>query len=148
MFSVFPSFLRLLRPALEIAGLRVAYLDGQTSKDERDEQINAFGRRDADVFLISLKAGGTGINLVAADYVYVTDPWWNPASEAQAIDRAYRIGQTRPVTVYRLIADNTIEGKVAALQATKRDLANAVIAGDDPFTRSLSNDELRSLIDN
>lgn len=148
VFSVFPSFLRLLRPALEIAGLRVAYLDGQTSKDERDEQINAFGRRDADVFLISLKAGGTGINLVAADYVYVTDPWWNPASEAQAIDRAYRIGQTRPVTVYRLIADNTIEGKVAALQATKRDLANAVIAGDDPFTRSLSNDELRSLIDN
>lgn len=145
VFSVFPSFLRLLQPALEGAGLAVAYLDGTLSATERTEQITAFTTGSADVFLISLKAGGSGINLVRADHVFICDPWWNPAAESQATDRAHRIGQTRPVNVCRLVAADTIEGKVVDLQNTKRGLATATL-DDGAFATTLSVDEIRRLL--
>ncbi len=103
-----------------MAGYR--YLDGSTPMQERKLRVDAFQAGDGDVFLISLKAGGTGLNLTAADYVIHMDPWWNPAVEDQASDRAHRIGQTRPVTIYRLVAQQTIEEKIVDLHKTKRAL--------------------------
>ena len=98
------------------------------------------------VFLISLKAGGLGLNLTAADYIFLLDPWWNPAVESQAIDRAHRIGQTRPVFAYRLIARNTVEEKVLQLQAQKRDLADAIINADNSLIRTLGREDLELLL--
>ncbi|HEY7184668.1 MAG TPA: C-terminal helicase domain-containing protein, partial [Blastocatellia bacterium] len=98
------------------------------------------------LFLISLKAGGLGLNLTAAEYVYLLDPWWNPAVESQAIDRAHRIGQTRQVFAYRIIARDTVEEKVLALQNTKRDLADAIINADNSLIRSLSREDLELLL--
>ncbi|GAB36383.1 putative helicase [Gordonia otitidis NBRC 100426] len=146
VFSSFPTFLRLLRPQLEDVGLRVCYLAGELSPGERAEQIDMFTRGDADVFLISLKAGGSGLNLTQADYVFLTDPWWNPAAEDQAIDRAHRIGQTRPVNVIRLVAVDSIEGKVVDLQSTKRHLAQAALGGEQSFAAALTDDDIRSLL--
>ncbi|NMA21156.1 MAG: DEAD/DEAH box helicase [Lentisphaerae bacterium] len=127
VFSQFSRFLRLLQPGLQQLGLRYCYLDGATTN--RAELVQQF-QEDADipVFLISLKAGGVGLNLTAAEYVFILDPWWNPAAEAQAVDRAYRIGQTKPVFAYRLIARNTVEEKVMQLQQNKRRLAETVLA--------------------
>ena len=101
---------------------------------------------DCKLFLISLKAGGLGLNLTAADYVFLLDPWWNPAVEAQAIDRAHRIGQTRPVFAYRLIARDTVEEKVLELQQTKRALADAIITADNSLIRNLSREDLELLL--
>jgi SNF2 family DNA or RNA helicase len=101
---------------------------------------------DCKVFLISLKAGGLGLNLTAADYIFLLDPWWNPAVESQAIDRAHRIGQTRPVFAYRLIARDTVEEKVLELQARKRALADAVITADNSLIRDLGREELELLL--
>jgi len=98
------------------------------------------------LFLISLKAGGLGLNLHAAEYVYLLDPWWNPAVESQAIDRAHRIGQTRQVFAYRLISRNTVEEKVLALQQTKRDLAEAIITADNSVMRNLTREDLEVLL--
>lgn len=146
VFSSFPTFLRLLQPQLEEVGLRVCYLAGELSPHERTEQISTFTRDGADVFLISLKAGGSGLNLTQADYVFLTDPWWNPAAEDQAIDRAHRIGQTRPVNVIRLVADDSIEGKVVDLQSSKRHLAEAALGGEQSFAAALTDDDIRSLL--
>ena len=121
------------------------YLDGQTSLKKREAAINAFQSGEGDVFLISLKAGGVGLNLTAADYVIHTDPWWNPAVEDQASDRAHRIGQKRPVTIYRLVTANTIEEKIVALHAHKRDLADSLLAGTERSGR-LSSEALLALI--
>ena len=96
--------------------------------------------------MISLKAGGTGLNLTAADYVFLLDPWWNPAVEAQAIDRTHRIGQTRPVVAYRIVARGTVEEKILALQERKRSLADAILTNDSSLLRSLSADDLRLLL--
>jgi superfamily II DNA or RNA helicase len=145
VFSQFTSHLGLVRPALEAAGYRVLYLDGDTPGPRRAELVQAFQAGAADVFLISLKAGGTGINLTAADYVIHLDPWWNPAVEDQATDRAHRIGQTKPVTVYRLIARATIEQKILALHADKRSLVAGILEGTGAAAKLTTKDLLALL---
>lgn len=147
VFSQFTSFLGLLRARLEKLGIRYAYLDGSTR--DRAAQVDSFQQGLARVFLISLKSGGFGLNLTAADYVFLCDPWWNPAAEAQAIDRAHRIGQTRPVNVYRLVAKNTIEQRVLAMQAQKRELFNQVltVAENREASPRITLAELRALLD-
>ncbi len=101
---------------------------------------------DCPLFLISLKAGGQGLNLTAADYVFILDPWWNPAVEAQAIDRAHRIGQTQPVFAYRIIARDTVEEKVLELQDSKRELADAIITANDSLIRKLTAEDLQRIL--
>ena len=131
VFSQFTDFLALLRERLDLAGLGYQYLDGSTPAAERGKRIAAFQAGQGDLFLISLKAGGFGLNLTAADYVIITDPWWNPASEEQASARAHRIGQQRPVTVYRLVTQGSIEEKIVRLHRSKRDLAEGILSGED-----------------
>ena len=128
VFSQFVDFLTLLRAPLDAAGIAYQYLDGATPVLERERRIAAFQAGEGDLFLISLKAGGFGLNLTAADYVIITDPWWNPAAEDQAMGRAHRIGQRRPVTVYRLVAQGTLEEQIIALHHDKRALAEGVLA--------------------
>lgn len=131
VFSQFVDFLQLLRQGLERAGLALQYLDGATPAAERTRRVAAFQSGEGDVFLISLKAGGFGLNLTAADYVIIADPWWNPAAEDQAMGRAHRIGQQRPVTVYRLINAGTIEERIVDLHRDKRALADGLLEADD-----------------
>ena len=140
VFSQFTSHLALVRAELERAGVSLLYLDGATPAGERAKLIARFQAGETDVFLISLKAGGTGINLTAADYVIHLDPWWNPAVEDQATDRAHRIGQDKPVTVYRLIARDTVEEKILALHGTKRALVAGVLAGTDAAAKLTTRD--------
>lgn len=136
VFSQFTSYLKLIKEALEEAGIKTAYLDGSTR--QRDQVVKEFSEGDAQAFLISLRAGGTGLTLTAADYVFVMDPWWNPAVEEQAIDRAHRIGQKRPVNVYRLVAKGTIEEKVSQLQQRKHDLFTSVVKSSGSLTELAS----------
>ena len=143
VFSQFTRFLRLARARLESAGVDCCYLDGSTTN--RAAVISSFKEGTAPVFLISLKAGGFGLNLTEADYCFLLDPWWNPATEAQAVDRTHRIGQTRNVMVYRLIASGTIEEKVMALKARKAELFSSVIDSDGAFSSALSADDIRAL---
>ena len=131
VFSQFVGHLRLLREYLDRKQIDYRYLDGSTPSKQRAEEVSAFQRGKGDLFLISLRAGGSGLNLTAADYVIHMDPWWNPAVEDQASDRAHRIGQKRPVTVYRLVAKETIEEKIVRLHAHKRDLADNLLEGSD-----------------
>ncbi|MCD2444286.1 DEAD/DEAH box helicase [Agromyces sp. SYSU K20354] len=145
VFSQFTSFLQLAAARLEAAGVPYAYLDGATRR--RSEVIDRFRTGKAPVFLISLKAGGFGLNLTEADYVFLLDPWWNPASEAQAVDRAHRIGQAKTVMVYRMVAEGTIEEKVMALKAKKDALVSSLMDDDDLFSESLSADDIRGLIE-
>lgn len=130
VFSQFTSFLGRVAGRLDAAGVPYAYLDGSTPARRRDEEIARFRSGAAAVFCISLKAGGFGLNLTEADYVFLLDPWWNPASEQQAVDRAHRIGQQRHVMVYRLVAEGTIEEKVMALKVRKGELVASVLDGD------------------
>ncbi|HEX3474642.1 MAG TPA: DEAD/DEAH box helicase, partial [Kofleriaceae bacterium] len=144
IFSQFTSFLALVRARLDAAGIPYEYLDGQTR--DRKQCVARFHDDPAcKLFLISLKAGGTGLNLTAADYVYLLDPWWNPAVEAQAIDRTHRPGQSRPVFAYRLIAENTVEDKILELQARKRQLADGIFADDGGGLAKLSIADLELL---
>lgn len=145
VFSQFVGYLTLIRELLDHKQIRYRYLDGRTTMRDRKAEIDAFQAGDGDVFLISLKAGGLGLNLTSADYVIHMDPWWNPAVEAQASDRAHRIGQQRPVTVYRLITRNTIEEKIVALHQKKLNLAGALMEGGDISGR-ISAEALLSLI--
>ena len=132
VFSQFTKHLALVAQALRAAGRSVSELDGQVPLPERQRRVEAFqAGSGGDVFLISLKAGGTGLNLTAADYVIHLDPWWNPAVEDQASDRAHRIGQDRPVTIYRLIAEGTIEQQILSLHQQKRELVDALLAGTE-----------------
>jgi SNF2 family DNA or RNA helicase len=131
IFSQFVRHLELARAALRDAGWRCLQLDGSTPAKERRRLVEEFQDGVGDVFLISLKAGGTGLNLTGATYVIHLDPWWNPAVEDQASDRTHRIGQTRPVTVYRLVAGDTVEEKILEMQADKRELVEALISGAD-----------------
>ncbi len=131
VFSQFVRHLSLIRELLDKKGIRYHYLDGSTPAAQRQKAVNAFQAGDGDVFLISLKAGGSGLNLTAADYVIHMDPWWNPAVEDQASDRAHRMGQLRPVTIYRLVAKDTIEEKIVALHKQKRDLATSILEGSE-----------------
>jgi SNF2 family DNA or RNA helicase len=145
VFSQFTSLLAILRDRLDTAKIPYAYLDGRTrDRQARVEQFQNDG--DVKLFLISLKAGGLGLNLHAAEYVYLLDPWWNPAVEAQAIDRAHRIGQTRQVFAYRLIARDTVEEKVLELQQSKRDLADAIISADNSLLQNLTREDLELLL--
>lgn len=145
VFSQFVDHLSILKAYLEENNIRYQYLDGSTPAKVRKQRVDAFQSGDGDVFLISLKAGGTGLNLTAADYVIHMDPWWNPAVEDQASDRAHRIGQKRPVTIYRLVAKNTIEEKIVALHAQKRDLADSLLDGTD-MSGKISTDDLIKLM--
>jgi SNF2 family DNA or RNA helicase len=147
IFSSFTGFLDVLRRGLDDDGIRYSYLDGSLSSSERATAIETFTDGKTQVFLISLKAGGFGLNLTEADYCFVCDPWWNPAAEAQAIDRTHRIGQTRPVTVYRLVAADTIEAKVVALQERKRKLFSAVVDDGDVFSSAVSADDIRNMLE-
>jgi superfamily II DNA or RNA helicase len=145
VFSQFTSFLALVRERLDAAGLQYEYLDGRTR--DREAHVDHFqSAAGPPIFLVSLKAGGHGLNLTAADYVYLLDPWWNPAVEAQAIDRAHRIGQTRHVIATRLVARATIEEKVLELQASKRALADAILGADQGVLAGIGREELEMLL--
>lgn len=144
VFSQFTSLLSLVKESLDARDYRYEYLDGQTRN--RQECVDRFQNDgDCKLFLISLKAGGHGLNLTSADYVYIMDPWWNPAVEAQAVDRAHRMGQVKPVMAYRLIARDTVEEKIAELQESKRQLADAIISEQKSLISELSGDDLRWL---
>ena len=146
VFSQFVQHLALVRAALDERQVRYAYLDGSTR--DRQAEVARF-QEDADlkVFLISLKAGGVGLNLTAADYVFLLDPWWNPAVEAQAVDRAHRIGQQRPVFVYKFITQGTVEEKILALQRRKLALVRELISVDETVIKSLSRADIEELLD-
>jgi hypothetical protein len=145
VFSQFVDHLTLIRKYLDDRGISYQYLDGSTPAKKRTAAINAFQGGEGDLFLISLKAGGVGLNLTAADYVIHMDPWWNPAVEDQASDRAHRIGQQRPVTVYRLVVNNTIEEKIVNLHTKKRDLADSLLEGSE-MSAKMSLDDMLALI--
>ena len=145
IFSQFTSHLAIVRDELTKAGFTSLYLDGQTPLADRADRIRRFQAGEADLFLLSLKAGGTGINLTAADYVIHLDPWWNPAVEDQATDRAHRIGQAKPVTVYRLIARGTVEEQIVAMHGDKRALVAGVLDGTDVAARLTTRDLLALL---
>jgi superfamily II DNA or RNA helicase len=145
VFSQFTSLLAIVRERLEKEKIPYEYLDGRTRN--RQAKVERFqSDPECKLFLISLKAGGLGLNLTAAEYVFLLDPWWNPAVEAQAIDRTHRIGQTRPVFAYRLIAKDTVEEKVLELQKSKRALADAIINADNSLIRTLSQEDLQLLL--
>jgi superfamily II DNA or RNA helicase len=129
VFSQFVGLLKLVRPVLEADGAIIRWIDGSVPAKGREDEVDRFQRGDGDVFLISLKAGGTGLNLTSATYVIHLDPWWNPAAEDQATDRAHRIGQEQPVTVYRLVAEDTVEDGVLELQEAKRELVTGLLEG-------------------
>lgn len=145
VFSSFTTFLGMVRERLDAAGLSSVYLDGATR--DRAERIERFRSGDDPLFLISLKAGGFGLTLTEADYVFILDPWWNPAAEAQAVDRTHRIGQERHVFVYRLVASDTIEDKVIALQEHKRELFDAVVGDGADRGPALDASDIRGLLD-
>ena len=145
IFSQFTSHLGLIKDACDEAGFTYQYLDGQTPPNARQQRVEAFQSGDGDIFLISLKAGGTGLNLTAADYVIHMDPWWNPAVEDQATDRAHRIGQKKNVMVYRFIAKGTIEEQIISLHAEKRDLVEGILSGAEASGK-MSIEQLAALI--
>jgi SNF2 family DNA or RNA helicase len=146
VFSQFVDVLKLAGNTLQSRGKSYQYLDGSSTTKQRSAAVDAFQAGEGDAFLISLKAGGFGLNLTAADYVIHLDPWWNPAAESQATDRAHRIGQQNPVTVYRLVAKGTIEERIVSLHRSKRDLADSLLAESDRAS-TLSSDDLRQLLD-
>ncbi len=144
VFSQFVKMLQLVKGKLDENGIQHEYLDGRTKN--RQEKVTNFQENDEiRVFLISLKAGGTGLNLTAADYVYLIDPWWNPAVEAQAIDRCYRIGQTKKVMAYKMICKDSIEEKIIAYQEQKKQLSNDIIQTDESFVKHLSKETITDL---
>ena len=137
----------LLGDALRTLDASYLYLDGAVPQKQRGVLVDSFQAGDADFFLISVKAGGTGLTLTKADYVLHMDPWWNPAVEDQATDRAHRMGQTKPLTVYRFVATGTVEEKILALHATKRELVESLLAGGCAGA-SVSSEELRAILGN
>jgi SNF2 family DNA or RNA helicase len=145
VFSQWTSLLDLLEPHLRAAGIRFVRLDGSTR--DRSRMVEHFQAAEGPpLLLISLRAGGTGLNLTAADHVFLLDPWWNPAVEDQAADRTHRIGQDRPVSIYRLVARDTVEERILLLQARKRQLAETALGGADRAT-SITRDELLALLE-
>lgn len=145
VFSQFTSFLSILRRRLDAKSMTYEYLDGRTT--DRQARVTRFQEDETcRLFLVSLKAGGQGLNLTAADYIYILDPWWNPAVEAQAVDRAHRIGQTRPVFAYRLIARDTVEEKILALQDKKRELADSIVRADAGVIGNLTPEDVELLL--
>ena len=145
IFSQFVGHLGLVREYLDKQAIEYQYLDGSTPSKKRQQAVNNFQAGEGDLFLISLKAGGSGLNLTAADYVIHLDPWWNPAVEDQASDRAHRIGQQRPVTIYRLVAEDTIEEKIVSMHHQKRDLADSLLEGTE-MSGKLSVEDILTLL--
>lgn len=147
VFSQFTRFLEVIRKALHDAGIVHEYLDGRTPPRTREKRVTSFQEPDGPpVFCISLKAGGVGLNLTAADYVFIMDPWWNPAVEAQAVNRAHRIGQDKNVFAYRLISRDSIDEKVLALQQEKKDLAETLLDGATTSIGALTREDLERLL--
>lgn len=145
MFSSFVKHLELFRKHFDAIGIKYAWLTGSLTQQQRKEAVQTFQTKSScPLFLISLKAGGLGLNLTAADYVFILDPWWNPAAELQALNRAHRIGQDKSVFVYRFISSDTIEEKIQHLQVKKRELAETFVASNNPF-RDLSKEEIIEL---
>ena len=144
LFSQFVDMLDIIKAWLEREGIPYEYLTGKT-KDRQAAVENFNNNPNIPIFLISLKAGGTGLNLTGADYVIHYDPWWNPAVEDQATDRAYRIGQTKKVFVYRLITKNTVEEKIQKIKGRKRDLVDSVVSIDRNITKSLTMDDIKEI---
>ncbi len=147
LFSQFTSMLDILQQKLDAEGIAYYTITGATPKKKRLELVKEFNEGDVKLFLISLKAGGVGLNLTGADVVIHYDPWWNQAVQNQATDRAHRIGQTKKVTVYKLIAKNTIEEKIQKLQETKKDLADQIISGQSGQAGSLSREDIMELLE-
>lgn len=147
LFSQFTSMLDILKEKLDKTGIPYFLITGSTAKEKRLELVRDFNEGDTPVFLISLKAGGVGLNLTGADVVIHYDPWWNQAVQNQATDRAHRIGQTRKVTVYKILAKNTIEEKIQKLQEKKTDLATQILSGENGYLGSMNRDELLELLD-
>lgn len=146
VFSQFVKMLTLIRKELDSEDITYEYLDGQCSPKQRNKSVNNFQEnKDCRVFLISLKAGGTGLNLTAADYVYIVDPWWNPAVENQAIDRTHRIGQDKHIIAYRMICKDTVEEKIMQYQARKLKVASDVVQAEASFMKAISQDDIRDL---
>ena len=146
VFSQFTQMLHLIREEFEKSGITYCYLDGKTPLPQRKEQVTKFqDDENIKAFLISLKAGGVGLNLTVADYVYLVDPWWNPAAEQQAIDRAHRIGQKRKVFAYKMICKDTVEEKILKLQEKKQMLADDLIQEESGFVKNLTRDDVEFL---
>ncbi len=145
IFSQFVKHLSLFRQEFDREHITYAYLDGATKN--RGETVADFqNNEDVKVFLISIKAGGVGLNLTQADYVFILDPWWNPAVEQQAIDRSHRIGQDKKVFIYKFIAKDTVEEKILALQNRKKRLASALITTEESFFKSLTKADIREIL--
>ncbi|MEM8896341.1 MAG: C-terminal helicase domain-containing protein, partial [Bacteroidota bacterium] len=145
VFSQFVKHLKLIEEYLNAQQIKYTYLDGSTR--DRQAQVERFQNdEEYNIFLISLKAGGLGLNLTKADYVFILDPWWNPAAEAQAVDRAHRIGQQNKVFTYKFIMKNTVEEKILKLQKSKLALAKNLISTEESFMKSLSKDDIASLL--
>jgi SNF2 family DNA or RNA helicase len=147
IFSQFVTMLDLIEKEVSLMGKKIFRIDGQTPSGSRMKQVHAFNDGEGDLFLISLKAGGTGLNLTGADTVIHYDPWWNPAVEDQATDRAYRIGQLNKVQVYKLVTRGTIEEKIFAMQQQKRELVDAVIKPGESFLGKMTAEEIQGLFD-
>ena len=146
VFSQFTSMLELIEKELKAKGLTYSYLDGSVSQKNRKLAVESFQNDPSiRIFLISLLAGGVGLNLTAADYVYLVDPWWNPAAEQQAIDRTHRIGQNKKVFAYKMICKDTVEEKIIELQKRKKDLASDLITEESGFVKKLTRDDVEFL---
>jgi non-specific serine/threonine protein kinase len=146
VFSQFTEMLQLISREFDKENIAYTYLDGSTPINERKEEVERFQSDESiKAFLISLKAGGVGLNLTVADYVYIVDPWWNPAAEQQAIDRAHRIGQKRSVFAYKMICKDTVEEKILQLQQRKKMLADDLIQEDSNFVKNLSREDIEFL---
>lgn len=147
LFSQFTSMFALLEEDLKKAGIPYYLLTGATPKEKRIQLVHQFNEGDVPVFLISLKAGGTGLNLTGADVVIHYDPWWNTAAQDQATDRAHRIGQTKIVTVYKLIVKDTIEEKIQEMQEKKKTLADAILSGESMESSEITREDLLAMLD-
>jgi SNF2 family DNA or RNA helicase len=145
IFSQFVGHLTLVRKLLDQHGIEYGYIDGSVKANDRKKEVEAFQKKEKSVFLISLKAGGYGLNLTAADYVFLLDPWWNPAAENQAIDRTHRIGQTQNVFSYKFITRNTVEDKIVALQNKKKKLSDSLIQTEESYIKQVTQDDIQHL---
>lgn len=146
VFSQFTSMLSLIADELRRSNIKFCYLDGSTAQSQRQKQVEQFQTQpEIKLFLISLKAGGVGLNLTAADYVYLIDPWWNPAAEQQAIDRTHRIGQTKKIFAYKMICKDSVEEKILMLQGKKKDLSAELISEEAGFVKKLNRDDVAFL---
>jgi SNF2 family DNA or RNA helicase len=135
----------LVQALLKSKGIEYCYLDGSVPAKERKKEVDAFQNGEKRVFLISLKAGGFGLNLTAADYVFMLDPWWNPAAENQAIDRTHRIGQTQNVFSYKFVTNNTVEEKIIKLQQKKQSLSDGLIKTEESYLKQVTLEDLQQI---